>query len=364
MKFLYNGMRSVYMRFVYFSLLCRNKKYYDSASYYPEYKQRSKWAIFADQFSSILTHGCFNEHYFVYGMDVKEKSVREDYLLYIDFAKKRDLMNRRLFGRGTYNYLCVLRDKFYFGQLLSSLSFKVPRNIALINNGKLFWMQERGQSDLSSILDKDLDGFCKIIDGECGDEVFPLRVHRGEIFVKNEKISFPDFKVKIEKSVYLIQERIFQHSQMNRLYDRSINTIRLTTIYNPKTGDVDFLVATLRIGAHGSYVDNWAAGGLLIDINSEGKLAKYAFYKPGFGTKVTQHPDTGIIFENYQIPFFKEVVEEAINLHHYFYGVHSIGWDVAITETGPLFIEGNDNWEVAVQAASGGLKKRFLKYFD
>jgi hypothetical protein len=34
----------------------------------------------------------------------------------------------------------------------------------------------------------------------------------------------------------------------------------------------------------------------------------------------------------------------ALDLHEYFYGVHSIGWDFAITDTGPVCIEGNENW--------------------
>ena len=37
--------------------------------------------------------------------------------------------------------------------------------------------------------------------------------------------------------------------------------------------------------------------------------------------------------------------------------IYSVGWDIAITENGPLFIEGNDNWELqAIQRTHGGLK--------
>ena len=35
-----------------------------------------------------------------------------------------------------------------------------------------------------------------------------------------------------------------------------------------------------------------------------------------------------------------------------------IGWDIAITPNGPLFIEGNDNMEISInQEVNGGLKK-------
>jgi hypothetical protein len=48
-------------------------------------------------------------------------------------------------------------------------------------------------------------------------------------------------------------------------------------------------------------------------------------------------------------------------LHSFFYGIHSIGWDIAITEDGPVFIEGNDNWEIPTfQAYDRSFKKKFL----
>ena len=44
--------------------------------------------------------------------------------------------------------------------------------------------------------------------------------------------------------------------------------------------------------------------------------------------------------------------------------VHSIGWDIAIGANGPIFIEGNDNWEInGPQVGNGGLKKEFEEYF-
>lgn len=44
----------------------------------------------------------------------------------------------------------------------------------------------------------------------------------------------------------------------------------------------------------------------------------------------------------------KEAIEVVIKAHREFHGIRSIGWDVAITENGPCFIEGNDNWEISL----------------
>ena len=45
-----------------------------------------------------------------------------------------------------------------------------------------------------------------------------------------------------------------------------------------------------------------------------------------------------------------------VELHKVMFRSHSIGWDVAITENGPVIIEGNDRWEISlIQAVHGGL---------
>jgi hypothetical protein len=88
-----------------------------------------------------------------------------------------------------------------------------------------------------------------------------------------------------------------------------------------------------------------------------GRLRARGVLMPGRGTSVTSHPETGVRFEGFEIPFFERAVSLATELHRFFYGLATIGWDIAITPTGPAFIEGNNGWEIfALQAIAGGLK--------
>lgn len=60
------------------------------------------------------------------------------------------------------------------------------------------------------------------------------------------------------------------------------------------------------------------------------------------------------------ITFFHEAVTEAVQLHWHLLPLMVIGWDIAITLEGPLFIEGNDNIEISInQEVNGGLRKPF-----
>lgn len=55
----------------------------------------------------------------------------------------------------------------------------------------------------------------------------------------------------------LIEECITQHPEMNLLYDKSVNTMRMFTFY--KNGESYFLQAVLKIG-NGGVVDNFSSG--------------------------------------------------------------------------------------------------------
>ena len=105
--------------------------------------------------------------------------------------------------------------------------------------------------------------------------------------------------------------------------------------------------------------------GKVVGIDMEkGKLMEMGFLKPQYGTSTKEHPDTHILFKDFEIPFYKEAERMAMELHKRLYRCHSVGWDIAITKKGPVFIEGNGLWEVSLlQAVHGGLKRQIDNYF-
>ena len=82
----------------------------------------------------------------------------------------------------------------------------------------------------------------------------------------------------------------------------------------------------------------------------------------GHHVVIAQHPFTSLVFEDYQIPFWKEANELVLSAHSFLPDIPTIGWDVAITPDGPILIEGNDNWEISgAQDTAGGLKKKWYE---
>ena len=63
----------------------------------------------------------------------------------------------------------------------------------------------------------------------------------------------------VQNNQLLIEECIEQHEDMNLLYDKSVNTMRMFTFYS--NGKSYFLQAVLKIG-NGGIVDNFSSGGM------------------------------------------------------------------------------------------------------
>lgn len=173
----------------------------------------------------------------------------------------------------------------------------------------------------------------------------------------------PELKQVIGDSLCVLQNRLYQHESLNKIYAKSINTMRLITC-RKEDGKVSSLPAVLRFGANGNTVDNWAAGGLIVGVDKNGVLFGNGYYEFPIEDRIEceVHPDTGIRFAGIDVPFYKEAVNMACELHSYLYGIPCIGWDIAFTPDGPVFIEGNDNFEITLnQCAHGGLKKEWLQ---
>lgn len=342
-----------------------DKNYTCATSYFPEYADRRKnrLRIYWDQFIHTIKYSRPNYYYFLYGLDIKGR--KNDYVDYTLFMHQRDNNNNITAPNSSVG---VLRNKFYFGLIANSLGIPTPHNIGIIHNGEIYDLSNRITISLCEFVEKltgKLDVFVKSIDGECGDGVYHAIIEDGKIIIDKNIYDVVAFTQLLQDGRFLVQQCITQHDAINKIFNKSINTIRLETVYDYKTRNIKILPPLLRVGCGDNNVDNWAMGGLAIGINVEkGVLEEYGFYKPSYGTKVNAHPDSGVIFKDYEIPYINESIELAMKFHSYFPDIHSIGWDIAITENGPCIIEGNDNWEISlVQICSYGLQREFDSLF-
>ena len=331
-------------------------------SVYPDMQRKSKSQRLKDNLVWLLKHHEINRYYNTYGLDIVDFRRPDDFVPYRQFSIVRDDQNLAVIGGvNGYNRICILRDKSLFAAFVSETvgrEYSVP--VLASTDGRYANVYCKNRMPLEEYLStrKDRDTILKKVDGECGDGVYLLSYSNGAWQVNHKKIEIADFIKQIEKSIYIIQDRVIQHEKLNQINPSCVNTIRFVTILDNEKRAQEF-AHFLRIGVGDSIKDNRATGGYAVNINSVGVLASRAI---GHHDSITVHPDTGTVFDGFQIPFWDEVRDLVKRVHEQLPDIKSIGWDVAITPNGPVLIEGNDNWEMGgPQDMEGGLRERWNK---
>ena len=135
----------------------------------------------------------------------------------------------------------------------------------------------------------------------------------------------------------VLEEWIIQNEELDKIYSDAINCLRLITIY--KDGKTTILTGGITWG-NGKKIANASASGIVSPVNLQtGMLEKPA--ADFSGKEYTNHPITGENLLNLKIPFWVETVNMINNAASEIPEVGYIGWDIAISDKGPIIIEGN-----------------------
>lgn len=152
--------------------------------------------------------------------------------------------------------------------------------------------------------------------------------------IKNKKKFFEELK---EKDCF-IEELVIQNDEWSKLNPHSLNTIRAVT--KCINGKSELIFAVARIGSGDSIVDNFHKGGVGVKVNIEkGILEGKTIDKNNNESDRTTK--TQVLVDGFKIPFWKEIQEMCCEAAKVNDKVNIVGWDVAITNDGPVIIEGN-----------------------
>ncbi len=220
-------------------------------------------------------------------------------------------------------YYHLLNDKIDFNKFFDELLGR-----------KWINLKEASEADFEAFL-SELDAvIAKPIADACGRGV--EKINKSEY----ESISAL-YKHLVETERYLVEELIVQHEEISKIYPCSVNTLRIVTIRSRK-GEPNILYAFIRIGNGGRVVDNINAGGMAapIDLDS-GIINNVAFDKDSKYYEI--HPYTGSRIVGVEIPMWREATELVIKAAKRIPELGYVGWDVAITPNGPVFVEGNQH---------------------
>ena len=256
----------------------------------------------------------------VYGaMDSRE------YVLF-DFYKKNHRERKQYFTKRKYFKLIRTFDKPTFIRLIEKKN-QYEEYAKFIHRDWIVIDSSTTIEQIKNFVKQVGTAIVKPVSSDCGKGV--------------EKITFNDIE-KINclfqdrlKTTYLAEEALSNCDELNKLNPSSLNTVRVTYVIR-KDGSVNIFSIMLRTGAKSNVVvDNWGAGGILLDIDIQTGIIK----KPGLDelhNEYLVHPITGVNFIGFQIPLFEEILAFSHDIAKHNPNVIYGGLDIAITNENKL----------------------------
>lgn len=218
-----------------------------------------------------------------------------------------------------------INDKIEFYRVLSKNSIPLPETKFYIRNGKSY----------------NFDGkICKSFPVQDGEELFikPISGMQGRGITKVVYSAMD----ALPRGDFLFQKVYKNHKDMSKLGNKkALNTIRMLTFLNNER-EVVIISSYLKIGG-GGITDHLVKGGIGLLINQNtGIIERSGLRLDGTVVKYS-YDDSGILFQGFKVPFWDDVTAMVEKAHRLFPMSRVIGWDIGITDNGPIIVEGNTN---------------------
>lgn len=141
----------------------------------------------------------------------------------------------------------------------------------------------------------------------------------------------------IAKGEMLVEERITQHPVLEAIAPGTANTTRVTTFVKDD-GTVAIINMAQKFG-RGKVSDQGAFGGFYTALHEDGRAMGMGY--DIHGEVYETHPDTGARIADFQLPMMDEVRALITDVALVVPQVRYVGWDIVVTASGPVLVEGN-----------------------
>jgi hypothetical protein len=304
---------------------------------------------------------CYPYHYFMYDLYRDDVKISDDDLK--NFIPQFFWYRLFLPHYRSPKYMLITTNKIINDLIFRNLKIPQPETLFYIVNGDLFSPEmvkvtpEQIEHALANHITEKI--FVKPVEGSGGKGIIIFhKTDAGHYKTRQNWILNRVFLDTIRNEQdYIIQAGIKQDLNISEIFPESVNTFRIFT--ENKDGKVRVVCAMLRIGRGRAEIDNISAGGICTNIDiASGKLGDFAISYAA--EKYEEHPDTHFKFRNFAVSRWGEIskftTESAVKMPFFTY----LGWDIALTDEGPVVIETNNNSAHDVmEMTSAGLREAF-----
>jgi hypothetical protein len=271
----------------------------------------------------------------------------------------------------------IAHDKPTFTALLRGHELPIPETQAMRHPAQTFPGAKplRSKADVVRFLQKEAKYpiFGKPTNKMCSVGVANVeRFDRhGDVIVTHDgrKVPVNQFAEEVEKFAdggYLFQTRLTPHPKVASVVGDQLSTVRMFVLADDQ-GPL-LLRASWKIPSGETVADNfWRSGNMLAGIDVETGRVIRVLRRTPYGTEpIEKHPKTGASFSNLVFPEWNQMREVVLRGAAAVPSCHLQGWDVALTDHGPVLVElegdGGDPIMEQLCFDSGLLQGRYLEF--
>jgi hypothetical protein len=316
----------------------------------------------------------------------------EDYLNYQFFDKKLSLWREYITDneRRVLQFLAIppeslalTANKADFSARCSELGIPTPATKCLymvesrdpdprvdaFRDGKKFDSFIRSLRDGSYLM--------KPVTGRHGDGIVKFDVCKGDLVDrKGRDTTARELIERASSNPYgdsglIVQEFIRPHRNLQPVMNGpGLGTIRFVTLTAPD-GEARAAWAVLKLPLRDSITDNFSvgqSGNLIAAIDVDcGKILRVIGLNKenGFMEEQIAHPETHTMLQGFELPAWDDTLRHVCSAASAFKAYPSLGWDVALSDRGPVFIEMNTYWGCTLiqLAYDRGIREEILNHY-
>jgi len=301
-----------------------------------------------DYIALYRAKGLTSEEYFEFEFEKRNEEFRRDFLGLSEQRLYLDLLN-------PLKYFSLARNKFMAHKMLEDTGVRTSELYCYYQPEAIYAENPECAGDLSSVLrilkTKGVQScVIKTTESSHGDNVWVIQ----DIdYQDNDAIltRFDGEKLALSSVLgnepLIFESLVRQTEQFAAFNASSVNTVRFMTALYPD-GSAKIIATFIKIGRAGRCVDNAGGGGnvdVCVDV-ATGEI-RYAIQFDGWHNvkDIDCHPDSGNPLNGVVIDNWESIKAEVIRFQQAFPYCKVAGWDIAITDKGPVVIEVNDFWD-------------------
>ena len=308
----------------------------------------SKMKILTDYLHLYRSKALTKEEYLDFEFEKRDEEFRRTFLglneqrIYLDYLNP-------------VKYYSLARNKYLTHRILENTGVRKSELFCFYQPEGRFAVNDETASNLDEVLrilkKKDVQScVIKTTESSHGDNVWVIRAID---YQENDAIltRFDGEKITLSsvlgRDALIFESIVHQTRQFAAFNESSVNTVRFMTTLYPD-GSAKVIAVWMKFGRKGKCVDNAGSGGNVdaaVDIET-GRIYNVMQFDGWRKAKVVErHPDNGSQLNGVVIENWEAIKEDVKRFQQAFPYCKAAGWDIAITDEGPVVIEVNDFWD-------------------